>query len=125
MAAAAFDAGREPGDAAHEAAVAEVIAGGLGLLAAALGSLRGDPAEESDRAATTAARLALVPALPALTGLVGPAADHAAGPECRSCPVCRLIAVAREVAPDLVDSVGDALDAVVGVLRDEAAKAWD
>jgi len=118
----AFDGSRAPSEAAHEAAVAEMIAGGIGLLAAALGSLRGDA--ESDRSATAAARLALVPALPALSA-GSPAAAHLAGEECRSCPVCRLIAVVREVAPELIDSVGDALDAVVGVLRDEVGKAWD
>lgn len=87
------------------AAVTETVAGGLALLAAALGSIR------ADAGAADIARQALAPVLPLI-------ADAPSG-ECRSCPVCRLLALARLVSPESVDGLGDAMDALMAALRAE------
>ena len=96
------------------AALGETIAGGLGLLANFLSTVanqRGDAAEQA-----ASARQMLTP----FVSLV--ASDHDASTECRSCPVCRLLSMARLVAPEMADSIGDALDAVMIALRDELAR---
>lgn len=38
-------------------------------------------------------------------------------PECRLCPVCRLIALARETSPELATHLDDALGSVSAALR--------
>ena len=44
---------------------------------------------------------------------VGP---HLEG-ECRSCPVCQGLALLREVRPEVVDGLGDVLDALAATVR--------
>ena len=57
---------------------------------------------------------------------VGP---HVQG-QCRSCPVCQGLALLREVKPEVVDGLGDVLDALAATVRSFASppargSAWD
>ena len=106
-AAASSEADREGW--AGAAAAGETVAGGLAAVAAFLGALPSTPDHRAAGAA--AARLML-------------ASDWGAGhqseaSECRSCPVCRLLAAARTVAPDVVDAIEEALDALVAAIAEE------
>ena len=93
----------------------ESIAGGLGLVTALLQSVGGD-SRDSDTGAR-AVRTILAAVSPALMSV-----DHdAATTECRSCPVCRLLALARVASPELVDALGDGLDAILRALTDSVS----
>lgn len=96
---------------ARVTSAAESVAGGLALVTSFLSTLSGPASSSGD-----AARFLLSPLVPAL----GAAEGHLSSDvECRSCPVCRLLAVMRTASPELVDSIGDALDSVIASLRDE------
>ena len=85
------------------------MAGGLAAVAAFLGALPSTPDHRAAGAA--AARLMLAS---------GWGADHQPeASECRSCPVCRLLAAVRTVAPEVVDAIGEALDALVEAMASE------
>ncbi|MCX6459633.1 MAG: hypothetical protein NTZ03_04910 [Actinobacteria bacterium] len=99
------------------AALGETVAGGLGLLATFLSTVANQRDDAADHAA--AARRALAPVVPLIVS------DHDASAECRSCPVCRLLSMARLVAPEMVDGIGDALDAVMLALREELSRTHD
>ena len=50
--------------------------------------------------------------------------------QCRSCPVCQGLALLREVKPEVVDGLGDVLDALAATVRSFASppargSAWD
>ena len=99
----------------------ETLAGALAAASSFLGAL---PTSPDHRAAgAEAARLMLASEWGAAHG---PEAS-----ECRSCPVCRLMAAARAVAPEVVDAIGDALDAIVAAMgeqfesTEERSSTWD
>lgn len=85
------------------------MAGGLAAVAAFLGALPSTP--EHRAAGAAAARLMLASDW---------GADHQSDASgCRSCPVCRLVAAARAVAPEIVDALGEAIDALVAAIAEE------
>ena len=126
------------------AAVQETLAGGLALVASFLrlaapsvepedagpvveGDQDAGPEDEGDQDAG-----------PEDDGDAEPAPDEAepvhVGPhlegQCRSCPVCQGLALLREVKPEVVDGLGDVLDALAATVRSFSSSpargsAWD
>ena len=109
---------------ARATSMAESVAGGLGLVTALLQAVGGDAGHAESGA--RAVRTMLAPVMPVLDT----ASEHSSSTECRSCPICRLLAIARVASPELVDGLGDALDAVVRALAEQVGTAsegstWD
>ena len=71
----------------------------------------GTLAEEAARLAEALQDWATTHAGTPTSGLLGALDDHVAtgSTECRLCPVCRLIAVARDAGPDVTRHLSDAL----------------
>jgi hypothetical protein len=56
------------------------------------------------------------------TAGVGPDAATGHGPECRSCPLCALLAALRGRRPDLLEALADVLSGAATALRTTAAR---
>jgi hypothetical protein len=79
------------------------------------GSVADEAARLADALQEWAATHAGTPAAGLLGALDGHVATGAA--DCRLCPVCRLIAVARDAGPEVYDHLSDAMVAVLHAVR--------
>ena len=79
----------------------------------------GTVADEAARLAEALQAWATTQAGASATGLLGALDGHVAtgAPECRLCPLCRFITVARDAGPDVYDHLSDAMAAVLHAVR--------